>query len=95
MQVHDAEPALPLSARDSARIALVSREANVVELAAGTTFAGPSDVSWAVSGGKLDATAGSPVRWTLPAEPGIYQAELVIDYGEAGLAIDQLMLEVG
>ncbi len=94
VQVHQAEPALPLSARDSARIVPGERQGRVVELGARTTFAGPHTVSWAVTGGELDTAAGSPVCWTLPSAPGIYEAELVIDYGLAGLAIDRLMLEV-
>lgn len=95
VQVHDAEPALPLAARESARISMLARSGRVVELAAHTAFAGAHHAAWSVSGGELDAAAGSPVRWTLPEEPGIYQAELVVDYGDAGLAIDHLMLEVG
>ncbi len=95
VKVHEAAPALPLEARDSARIVLGERRGRVVELAARTTFAGPRTLAWSVSGGELDAATGSPVRWTLPAEPGIYAAELVMDYGVAGLALDQLVLEVG
>ncbi len=95
VQVHAAEPALPLSARDTAQVVLVARDGRVVELATRTSFAGPLHVSWSVTGGELDVASGSPVHWTLPAQPGIYQAELVIDYGLAGLAIDRLLLEVG
>lgn len=73
---------------------VLARSGRVVELAASTAFAGPREVSWSVSGGTLDLAAGSPVHWTLPAEPGIYLAEAVIDDGLAGLAIDRLLLEV-
>ncbi len=86
---------LPLAARDSVRIALVWQQNRVVELAALTDFPGTRDFSWRVSDGDLDRPTGSPVRWTLPAAPGMYQAELVVDYGLAGLAVDQLLLEVG
>ncbi len=86
---------LPLAARDSVRIALVSQQDRVVELAAQTDFPGTREFSWRVSDGDLDRPTGSTVRWTLPAAPGIYQAELVVDYGLAGLAVDQLLLEVG
>ncbi len=86
---------LPLAARDSVRIALISQQDRVVELAALTDFPGTREFSWRVSDGDLDRPTGSTVRWTLPAAPGIYQAELVVDYGLAGLAVDQLLLEVG
>ena len=95
VSVRDSAPELPLAARDTAQIVLGSRAGRVVELAARTTFAGPHGASWTVSGGELDASAGSPVRWTLPVEPRIYQAELVLDYGLAGFALDRLLLEVG
>lgn len=85
---------LPLPARQGAEIVLVRHAGRVVELAARTPFEGGHEVSWRVSEGELDAPTGSPVRWTLPAAAGIYQAELVIDFGDAGLAVDVLMLEV-
>ena len=37
---------------------------------------------------------GNRLRWRLPSEPGLYQAELVIDYGPQGLSFDTLALEV-
>jgi hypothetical protein len=47
-----------------------------------------------LAAGELDVSAGPNVRWTLPAEPGIYQAELVVDYGADGFAFDVLLLEL-
>jgi hypothetical protein len=51
-------------------------------------------VSWSVSGGAMLAREGSRLLWRLPAEPGLYQAELVIDYRDGGLSFDTLALEV-
>ena len=66
----------------------------MVELQAATPYRGDRVVSWAVTDGELDTKTGSTVRWTLPPLPGIYQAELVIDFGDQGLALDTLLLEV-
>jgi len=85
---------LPLAARQRAEIRLGRQDGRAVELHAATPFLGERVVSWAVTAGVLDGRSGPTVRWTLPAEPGIYQAELVIDFGDEGLAIDTLMLEV-
>jgi hypothetical protein len=85
---------LPLAARQRAEILLARREGRVVELQAATPYRGDRVVSWAVTDGELDTKTGSTVRWTLPPLPGIYQAELVIDFGDQGLALDTLLLEV-
>lgn len=42
----------------------------------------------------IDDPGARRVRWTLPEEPGVYQAELLVDYGPDGLAVDTVMLEV-
>ncbi len=88
-----AEP-LPLAARQRAAIVLAGRAGNVVELVADSEWQGERDLSWAVNAGTLDRNDGPVVRWTLPPDAGIYQAELVVDYAAAGLAIDTLLLEV-
>jgi hypothetical protein len=93
VSLSDIDP-LPLGARQRAEILLGDREGRVVELRAATPWRGERVVSWAVTDGELSAKNGQAVRWTLPATPGIYQAELVIDFGEDGLALDVLMLEV-
>ena len=85
---------LPLAARQRAEIRMGDRAGRVVELRAATPWLGERVVSWAVTGGDLDAKTGPAVRWTLPVTPGIYQAELVIDFGDEGLALDTLLLEV-
>jgi len=85
---------LPLSALQQARIALASRDGREVELEATTPFLGPRTVTWSVTGGEIVAREGSGLRWRLPAQAGLYQAELVIDYGSFGLSVDTLVLEV-
>jgi hypothetical protein len=85
---------LPLAARQRAEIVLANRQGNTVELQARTAYQGERQMSWSVTHGDLDVSTGSMVRWTLPRIPGIYQAELVIDFGGDGLAFDVLLLEV-
>jgi hypothetical protein len=88
-----AEP-LPLAARQRAAIVFAGSAGNVVELVADSEWQAERDLSWAVNAGTLDRNDGPVVRWTLPPDAGIYQAELVVDYAAAGLAIDTLLLEV-
>lgn len=85
---------LPLPARQQARIGLVERSGAEVVLEATTPYTGAQTVSWSVSGGTMLSQAGPRLRWRLPTEPGLYQAELVIDYGDGGLSFDTLALEV-
>lgn len=85
---------LPLPARQHAKIVLAHREGRVVRLEASTPWNGIRSESWSVSHGTMDAASGPTMRWTLPDEAGIYQAELVLDFGPHGLAFDTLLLEV-
>lgn len=85
---------LPLGARQSARIVVVSRRGRVVELQAQSAFTGHKTSRWRVSGGSQERLGEAGLRWELPAEPGIYQVQLVMDYGNEGLAFDALALEV-
>jgi len=85
---------LPLPARQHAEIVLARGEGRVVRLEASTAWDGIRSESWSVSHGTLDADSGPTVHWTLPAEPGVYQVELVLDFGPEGLAFDTLLLEV-
>ncbi len=85
---------LPLPERQPARIALVSHEGREVELEATTAFGGPTTVAWTVTGGQILSRDGSRVRWRLPAEAGLYQAQLVADYGPLGFSFDAVVLEV-
>lgn len=86
---------LPLPARQQARIDLVARDGHDVELSASTPFGGAHTITWTVSGGEMVSQDGARMRWRLPSEPGLYQAELAVDYGPRGLSFDTLALEVG
>jgi hypothetical protein len=85
---------LPLPARQQARIDLMARDDQDVELSASTPFGGSRTIAWTVTGGEIVSRDGARLRWRLPSEPGLYQAELVIDYGSRGLSFDTLVLEV-
>jgi hypothetical protein len=86
---------LPLAARQNARIVMLGRADRVVELEAQTAFRGRTTVAWQATGGEIVKTSETRARWEVPAEPGIYQAEVVMDYGEDGVAFDALPVEVG
>ena len=85
---------LPLELRDAASIALVTRQEGEVLLQARSRHTGERRLTWSVTGGDT-SESGDLLRWRLPAEPGLYQVELVVDRGPAGLSIDTLTLEVG
>ena len=74
---------------------MVARDGHDVELEATTPFRGARTIAWAVTGGEIVSREGARLRWRLPARAGLYQAELVIDYGPRGLSFDTLALEVG
>ncbi len=86
--------ALPLPARQRAEIMLSEQVGRRVVLQAQTPYRGKHTRNWAVSGGTLSDDASTTVTWTLPDAPGIYAAELALDYGDDGLAFDTLTLEV-
>lgn len=48
---------------------------------------------WSASGGTLTGS-GERVAWQPPAEPGRYLLQVVADWGQAGLAVDALVLVV-
>jgi hypothetical protein len=48
---------------------------------------------WSVSGGTL-SESDEGVVWQPPAEPGRYLLQVVVDWGQAGLAVDALVLAV-
>jgi hypothetical protein len=85
---------LPLPERRAARIVLLSREGREVELAAVTGFEGTQAFSWTVTGGEVLALEGHRLRWRMPARTGLYQVDVVVDYGSRGLSFDALTLEV-
>jgi hypothetical protein len=85
---------LPLPARNRAEIAMIDRVGRTISLEARTSYEGARSMTWEVTGGSINDSASTRADWTLPTEPGIYQAELLIDYGDDGMAFDALMLEV-
>ena len=87
-------PTLPLSSLQQARIAVLGRDGREVRLAATTPFTGPRTVTWSVTGGEVLTQDEGGLHWRLPSAAGLYQAELVVDYGPGGLSIDTLVLEV-
>ncbi|MBI3180530.1 MAG: hypothetical protein HYZ28_00045 [Myxococcales bacterium] len=84
---------LPLGVPHQATIALVQRRGQEVVLEARTAFQGSRKMEWAATAGELSRD-GDRVLWRLPSEPGLYQVELVVDYGDEGLAFDAFNLEV-
>ncbi len=85
---------LPLATRHPARIAVLSREGFEVLLEARSSFGGPFRCTWRVSDGELIGAVDARARWRLPERQGVYQAQVVVDYGPQGLAFDALSLEV-
>lgn len=85
---------LPLAARHAAHIVLLGRGDGVVDLEAGSPYDGRRIAAWTVSHGTIDITEADRARWRLPEEPGIYQVQLVVDYGDDGLGFDAMTVEV-
>lgn len=87
-------PLLPLASRDSACIVALAREGNVLVLAARSDHRGERTVEWTATAGTLEAQPDDSVRWALPEAPGMYQVEVVMDYGDDGVGFDALAVEV-
>ncbi len=84
---------LPLAPRRHASIELLRRDGLDVELRA--TGAAPAErVAWTPTAGAVDVGPDGRARWRLPAEPGVYQVEMLIDRGDDGFALDTLAIEV-
>lgn len=88
------EDDLPLPARQGVALRLFARAGRIVTLEAYTEYPGPVEARWAVSAGTVTPAQGERAAWTLPNEPGIYQAEVILDFGADGVAFDALALEV-
>jgi len=88
------DPELPLPARHGATIKVLASEGRVTTLEAQTAYPGKKEIGWSVSAGVITELSGDRVAWTLPQAGGIYQAEVVIDFGLDGVAFDALSLEV-
>jgi len=85
---------LPLHDLQPVAIVLLANQGPVATLEARTAYAGEKQVTWTVSGGSVDTHADCRATWTLPEKRGIYQAEVVVDYGPDGVAFDALAIEV-
>jgi hypothetical protein len=85
---------LPLVARERAWIVMVGGDQREVELEARTEYRDPHGVSWSVTGGSLVINPNQKARWLLPEEAGLYQVQVVVDYGQNGLAVDTMAFEV-
>ena len=88
---------LPLAARQQAEIVMGNRGRRTVDLTPRTRYRGAWTAEWRVTDGFVEAiesTSRDSVRWHLPDAIGVYQVELVMDYGVDGLAVDALAVEV-
>ncbi|MFQ5678750.1 MAG: hypothetical protein ACE5HP_04760 [Gemmatimonadota bacterium] len=85
---------LPLAARQRAEILLVAQDGRRVEVKGRTPYLGPRRFAWTISAGRVLEAEGDRLVWEVPPGPGFYQVELVVDYGDDGLALDTLAFEV-
>jgi len=85
---------LPLLTREPAQVVVAKQEGRELELLAHTRYNGEYEARWSVTGGELDNEVGERTSWRLPAEAGLYQIRLVVDYGWDGLAVDAMTWEV-
>lgn len=81
--------ALPLAEIRSVRIV----RGAALTFSATTPWPG-ARMRWTVSGGALLENEQG-VLWQPPAAPGRYLVQVVADWGQAGLAVDALAIEVG
>ena len=86
---------LPLLARHRAQIVQLGRDDGVVDLEARTRYEGRHTAAWSVAQGSIEVAGENRARWRLPEEPGVYQVQVVVDYGVDGLGFDEMMVEVG
>ena len=86
---------LPLLARHRAQIVQLGRDDGVVDLEARTRYEGRHTAAWSVAQGSIEVEGENRARWRLPEKPGIYQVQVVVDYGVDGLGFDEMMVEVG
>jgi hypothetical protein len=85
---------LPLQARQMPRLAIVEQRGRVVHIEAQTAYGGKSRAEWRVTAGSIQPISANRVRWTLPDAPGMYQIDVVMDYGVDGVGFDAIALEV-
>jgi hypothetical protein len=92
IEVSELDRTLPLRVGVPAAIVLTSREGRAVRLAPRGAGAG-SRVTWTATAGHVAVHGDGGATWTLPAEPGLYQVELLVERDDV-LALDTLALEV-
>jgi len=73
---------------------VVRNDGNLVELEARSEYPGHKLPRWNVSGGEIVERVALRALWRLPEEPGVYQVQLALDYGEDGLGFDAVAFEV-
>jgi hypothetical protein len=88
------ERTLPFESLHGAAIEVCSVEGPRVELRVRADRAAPTSVRWSVTAGETARTANGHMVWTLPDEPGLYQARLEVEFGRSGLAMDSVVFEV-
>jgi len=93
LRIAESRLALPFASHPRAAIVLAGRDGRRVTLRAVADPPGRR-TAWAVSGGTFTLEPGEGMAWQLPREPGLYQAELFVDHGDDGFALDTLALEV-
>lgn len=84
---------LPLPVLEQPRITVLARTPTHLHLEAQSGVAGAEPV-WAVTAGTITPTDVRRATWELPPEPGFYQAEVTVDYGDGGVGFDVLAVEV-
>lgn len=84
---------IPLAPRRHAGIEMLRRDDLSVDLRAHGASK-EEKVAWTPTGGHVEAKDDGSARWQLPAEPGVYQVEMLIDRGEQGFSHDTLTIEV-
>ena len=93
LSIAESRMALPFAGQPRAAILIAGRDGCRVTLRAVASPPG-RHVAWSVTGGSFERETGERVVWLLPDEPGLYQAELFVDHGDDGFALDTLVLEV-
>lgn len=92
VKIAQAPRELPLLPERGLRIELVERDGRRARLRP----SGPARerAVWSVTAGAFETRDDGDILWELPAEPGFYQAELLVDRGDEGYDFDALTLRV-
>jgi hypothetical protein len=93
LRITESRLALPFAAQPRAAIVVKAHHGSRVTLAAIAEPPGHHQ-AWSVNGGRFELGPDGRMIWQLPREPGLYQAELFVDHGPDGFALDTLTLEV-